>query len=391
MTKSAGDRYGTRRIAARGENRHAGCPDAGSDRSGRDRGIIGRGFRADVLASIGEIEPPAVEVLPLLRQACPGPEAMPVFRREAVMGKSNIEWTERTWNPIVGCSIVSPGCMNCYAMKMSGRLQKMNRTGGSNSNYVNHYDGTTKKVNGNIVWTGKLAMAPDKIFLQPLSRKAPTTYFVNSMGDLFHEDCPDEWIDRVFAVMALSPQHTFQVLTKRAARMREYLSNDEACQRIGEAGYAIWTKHLAPRDPGNLYIDSVTDDLGFKDAVINLARYPLPNVWLGVSAERQQEWDERVEQLGATPAAVRFVSVEPMLGEIDCGNAFDAPPDGSPYRPIDWIICGGESGHGYRPMNPDWARSIRDQCAAAGVAVFIKQMAGKKPIPEDLMVRQFPR
>src|ERR1700730_12862446 len=137
------------------------------------------------------------------------------------MSKSNIEWTEATWNPIVGCSILTPGCTNCYAMKMAARIQKMNRTGGSNSNYVNHYDGTTKAVNGNVVWTGKLGRAPRKIFNAPLSRTKPMTFFVNSMGDLFHEDVPDEWIDEVFAIMALSPRHTFQVLTKPAGRMRD--------------------------------------------------------------------------------------------------------------------------------------------------------------------------
>lgn len=202
---------------------------------------------------------------------------------------SKIEWTESTWNPLAGCSIVSPGCTNCYAMKMAHRLQSINRTGGSNSRYVNHYDGTTKVVNGKPVWTGKLSIAPDRILTAPLSRKKPTMYFVNSMSDLFHEDVPDEWIDKVFAVMALSPQHTFQVLTKRSARMRAYLAAGRAA--------SVSDAH------GNLGIP-------FFD-------WPLPNVWLGVSAERQQEADARIPDLLATPAAVRFVSAEPLLSTLD--------------------------------------------------------------------------
>ena len=122
------------------------------------------------------------------------------------MSKSNIEWTQETWNPIVGCSIVSAGCTNCYAMKMADRICAMQPN--------SHYQGTVKRVNDKPVWTGKMALAPEKKLLEPMRRKRPRTYFVNSMGDLFHENVPDEWIDKVFAVMARSPQHTFQILTK---------------------------------------------------------------------------------------------------------------------------------------------------------------------------------
>jgi protein gp37 len=132
---------------------------------------------------------------------------------------SKIEWTEKTWNPIVGCSIVSPGCTNCYAMKMAARLEAMAR---ADARSTQHYLGTTQRSKAGPVWTGKVALAPERILLEPLSRKKPTTYFVNSMGDFFHESVPDAWIDSVFAVMALCPQHTFQVLTKRSARMRAY-------------------------------------------------------------------------------------------------------------------------------------------------------------------------
>jgi protein gp37 len=270
-------------------------------------------------------------------------------------GKSKIEWTEATWNPIVGCSILTPGCTNCYAMKMAARIEMMKRS---------HYDGTTKKVKGNAVWTGKLALAPDHILLEPLKRKKPTTYFVNSMGDLFHEDCPDEWIDKVVAVMSMCPHHTFQVLTKRAERMRAYSTDREHV--IG---------HIVAAQ------DMVHAGLVKGPAEIQIA-WPLPNVWLGVSAERQQEADERIPHLLQTPAAVRFVSAEPLLGEIALGE-FLIPPDiaarhGAPT--INWLIVGGESGPNARPMHPDWARSLRDQCNAAGVAHFFKQWGSWYPI-----------
>ena len=131
---------------------------------------------------------------------------------------SNIEWTGDTWNPIVGCSIKSPGCTNCYAMPMAARIEATGVT--------DIYDGLTEPSKGGPVWTGKLAFS-EKALLKPLQRKKPQTYFVNSMGDLFHEDAPDEWIDKVFAVMALCPQHTFQVLTKRSDRMRDYWQQQE--------------------------------------------------------------------------------------------------------------------------------------------------------------------
>jgi protein gp37 len=309
------------------------------------------------------------------------------------MSKTSIEWTEQTWNPIVGCSIVSPGCTNCYAMKMAGRIEKMNRTGGSNSNYVNPYDGTTKRVNGNTVWTGKLARAPESTLLAPLHRKKPTTYFVNSMGDLFHEDCPDEWIDRVFAVMALSPQHTFQILTKRAARMREY------CDR--------WVAQADLPHVG----------LGYSGASI-MVDWPLPNVWLGVLTERQQEADERIPLLLQTPAAVRFISAEPLLGPLALhalnlhtdrpSNALrgvQCVPDDSAAGfhneagpKIDWVIVGAESGPGARPMNLDWARSLLVACEYADVAFFMKQISGRNgravkdmaDFPEMLRMRAMP-
>ena len=301
---------------------------------------------------------------------------------------TKIEWTERTWNPIVGCSIVSPGCTNCYAMKQAARCDAMG---------LSRYDGLTRKVNGTAVWTGRLAQAPDETLLTPLRRKKPTMYFVNSMSDLFHEDCPDEWIDRVFAVMALTPQHTYQVLTKRAARMHRWSAAGR--DRADTVGLAMLT--LVDRIP-----------YGHRQVP-----WPLPNVWLGVSTERQQEADERIPLLLDTPAAIRFISAEPLLGPIDLTSlpfpkscicetrdptldAFNASvfcegccegPEAMDLGKLDWVIVGGESGPDARPMHPDWARSLRDQCAAASVPFFMKQMTKKEPIPNDLMIREFPR
>lgn len=282
--------------------------------------------------------------------------------------KSAIEWTDATWNPIVGCNIVSPGCTNCYAMKMAGRIEKMNPTGGTGSAYVNHYDGTTKPSKAGAVWTGKVALAPQKIQAQPLSWKQPRRIFVNSMGDLFHEATPDEWIDRVFAIMALSPRHTFQVLTKRAERMRTYCSSDEAMGRV------VSLANILLQGDGALSVKHQPD---------GLSGFALPNVWLGVSAEDQAHADERIPHLLATPAAVRFVSCEPLLGpitlwEVDNDGMFRGPGYDD-HAGLDWVIVGGESGSHARPMHPDWARSLRDQCAAAGVPFFFKQWGGWEP------------
>lgn len=320
------------------------------------------------------------------------------------MAKTGIEWTEATWNPIVGCSIVSPGCTNCYAMTMAARLEAVGT--------LPHYGGTTQKTKAGPVWTGELALAPEATLLAPLRRRKPTVYFVNSMGDLFHEDVPDAWIDRVFAVMALTPQHTYQVLTKRSARMRAYM--DQASGRIANGTIAL------PRHPL-----AIARGLG-PSAVVPMPHlrpgaqwWPLANVWLGVSAEDQRRADERTPDLLATPAAIRFVSAEPLLGPIDftnlpaepiepdecgagdeccrnlrlhglsndrrwcpAGRAAGLCDEAVTASSIDWIIVGGESGPNARPMHPGWARSIRDQCAAAGTAFFFKQWGEWAPANE---------
>lgn len=250
---------------------------------------------------------------------------------------TKIEWTQQTWNPIAGCSIVSPGCTNCYAMKMARRLDAMG---------VPHYQGLTKVVNGNPVWTGQVHAAPDDIVTSPLRRRKPTMYFVNSMSDLFHEDVPDEQIDKIFAVMALTGRHTHQVLTKRSARMQAYIT--------------MRARSIEP-------LEKASRSLGYtlKFEGRGLVPWPLPNVWLGVSAERQKEADERIPDLISTPAAVRFVSAEPLLAPLTLTDEMLAG--------IDWCIVGGESGPGARPMHPAWARSLRDQCQTAGVYYFFKQ------------------
>lgn len=282
---------------------------------------------------------------------------------------TGIEWTHipgfkgETWNPVVGCSVVSPGCTNCYAMRFAGQRLDGNPN-------APHYAGLTEPSKAGPVWNGKVARASDTALTAPLRWRKPRAVFVNSMGDLFHEAVPDAWIDQVFAVMALCPQHVFIILTKRAERMRGYMSGilDGLTEQVIRLGSAHRSEHFS-----------------------NLRKWheewwPLPNVWLGVSAEDQTRADERIPHLLATPAAVRLVSVEPMLGAVDLtairrtnAEGFMRPLDGR-FNRLDWVICGGESGKGARPMHPDWARSLRDQCAAAGVPFFFKQWGEHRPV-----------
>ncbi|WP_417831690.1 DUF5131 family protein [Terasakiella sp.] len=300
---------------------------------------------------------------------------------------TSIEWTDKTWNPIAGCTVVSEGCKNCYAINQAMRNAAMG---------CDKYVGTTRKSGTKHVWTGKINF-DEKALLAPLKRKIPTRYFVNSMSDLFHENVPDEWIDKIFAVMALCPQHTFQVLTKRPERMREYYQNPARDDLI------TWAQaEFANR---------------FQSQTVSL-----PNVWLGVSIEDQKTADERIPILLDTPAAVRWVSAEPLLGPVrldriggwsetyeDLGrhpddywpaNAYDAMwldalfgvyagearlPDGQALGTIDvglrhcggkidWVVVGGESGHGARPMHLEWVQKIQEQCGGhVNVPFLFKQ------------------
>jgi protein gp37 len=260
------------------------------------------------------------------------------------MNNSAIEWTDMTWNPIRGCSRVSEGCRNCYAQNVAYRFSKPGMP----------YHGLAQLTNGRPNWTGKVELV-ESVLDAPLRKRKPQRIFVNSMSDLFHEGLDDGDIFRVFDVMSRAKQHTFQVLTKRPGRMKNFMD------QLADTAYGV-----------------------------------LPNVWLGVSVEDQAAADERIPLLLQTPAAVRFLSVEPILGPVDIAKFFPAPTicgaDKMPKETlaalvkvahraaseagvplIDWCIVGGESGPGARPMHPEWARSLRDQCQAAGVPFFFKQ------------------
>jgi protein gp37 len=281
--------------------------------------------------------------------------------------KTGIQWTDATWNPVSGCSKVSTGCTNCYAERDWARLSK---------NPKSPYFGRAFT---------DVRCHPERLD-QPLRWRRPRRIFVNSMSDLFHEDVPFDFVRQVCIVMTKAAQHTFQILTKRPERMRSFFS----------LGAQL-----------------------FPDSAFQLA----PNIWLGASIEDQATADKRIPVLLETPAAVRFLSIEPMLESIDIdrylwsagGLDEDGIRDVVPSEAIDWIIVGGESGPSARPFNVDWARSLRDQCREAQVAFYLKQLGANpdfgfnelhvrhaSPIfdrhggdpaewPEDLRVREFPR
>lgn len=294
---------------------------------------------------------------------------------------SKIEWTDKTWNPIVGCSQTSPGCAHCYAERMACRLAGMGK-----EQYIEVIDPDAAAWDGNTVFV-------ESQLEKPLHWRKPQVIFVCSMGDLFHESVPWEWIDRVFAVMALCPQHVFILLTKRAERMEEYVC-DTSIVRNDSRGEELY----------KINPNALTDGI----------QWPLPNV-IGMVTVENQDQTSRIRHLLETPLACRGISIEPMLGDIDickyvnlrmkcvnsvmvkksgCGYVgptyeFDGIKSGSYSCPrckknhsffvtdsLDWVICGGESGPGARPMHPDWARKVRDDCDAAGVPFFFKQWGG---------------
>ena len=280
-----------------------------------------------------------------------------------------IEWTDEAWNPVTGCTKVSPGCAHCYAETFAERFR-----GVPGHPFEQGFD---------------LKLWPERL-TKPFTWKKPRKVFVNSMSDLFHEDVPFEFIDRVFAVMALTPQHTYQLLTKRPERMREYVQS-RAASSEARVGIILGALMVGAMQPGNV-------------------PWPLPNVWLGTSTENQHWLDIRVPELLATPAAVRFLSCEPLLGPLDlrltsethrceCGEI--RMHCGCPG--IAWVIVGGESGPKARPFDLAWARSIVSQCRAAGVACFYKQggRSNRCPhsskgscfdcLPDDLKVREMPQ
>lgn len=252
---------------------------------------------------------------------------------------SKIEWTDATWNPVRGCTAVSPGCANCYAAEVASRF----------SGEGLPYDGLAKREKGQPAkWTGKIRLVAS-LLEQPLKWKKPRRIFVNSMSDLFHPDVPQWYIHEVFEVIRKAHWHTFQVLTKRPERAAAI---DWECSKYSQSYRA------------------------------------LPNLWLGASVENQDQADWRIPHLLKCPAVVRFLSCEPLLGPLDLltidegedmddderqGWGLPATFIGGYGTTIDWVIVGGESGPNARPMHPDWARSIRDQCQASGVPFFFKQ------------------
>lgn len=253
---------------------------------------------------------------------------------------TQIAWTQSTWNPVLGCRRVSSGCTRCYAERMAHRLAAMGQA---------EYAGLTQITNGHPQWTGVFRELPDRLD-QPLRWKKPRRVFVNSMSDLFGEGVSAAFIRRVFATMAQAPQHQFQILTKRPERMKNLLTNTTPFTSFaGPKGRACW---------------------------------PLPNVWLGVSVEDQATADARIPLLLQTPAAVRFLSCEPLLASLELWDylcpkfAADDPRHREPERcSVDWVIVGAESGAGARPMDLDWVRRIRDDCSYFGTPLFFKQAA----------------
>lgn len=228
------------------------------------------------------------------------------------MAETSIEWTDATWNPVAGCSIISPGCTNCYAMRMAARLDAMG---------VPKYQGLTRKSGARYVWTGRIRLDQHSLEIPKQWRK-PRRVFVNSMSDLFHEDVPISFVSKVWSVMAATPQHTYQILTKRPDRMHAILAE-------GSFPYLL-------------------------------------NVWLGTSVENSETLC-RLNELRQIHASIRFVSFEPLIGSVSSAD----------LREIHWAIVGGESGPRARPMKSEWVDEIAEECRRAGTAFFFKQWGGK--------------
>lgn len=291
------------------------------------------------------------------------------------MDHSTISWTDATWNVVEGCTRVSRGCEHCYAETMAARFSGPGLP----------YHGLAIRTPDGPRWTGKVRFRHDRLGL-PLKWKAPRRIFVNSMSDLFHNEVADEDIGAAFGIMALAQRHKFQILTKRPTRMRVFFDGVSELQERCMVHRAITQAQL-----------QLGKETSWCDAAFG--RWPPPNVWLGVSVEDQRSL-ERIEILSQTPAAIRFVSFEPLLEDLGLLD----------LSGIDWAIIGGESGAGARVLDCAWVRSIIDQCRHWGVAVFVKQLGsnaieekgaslpivrGKREDPEfwnpNLRWRQFPR
>lgn len=286
------------------------------------------------------------------------------------MAKTSIEWTDETWNCVTGCDRVSEGCRSCYALTLAKRLKAM-----GNPRYQRDGKPPTSGPGFGVT------MHPDKL-TDPLTWTKPRRVFVNSMSDLFHAEVTEPFIDLVFAAMLLSPQHTFQILTKRPQRMYRYLSNEYIRGRVLMAVDVLLARPGFERQRQEAKYELIGNRL--------LKSWPLANCWIGTSVENQDA-AYRIDWLVKTPAAVRFISAEPLLGPLDLSrwlrtwpvieatSAFGGEIAHGAGPLVDWLITGGESGPSARPCDPDWVRSIRDQCVAAGVAYFHKQWGGIRP------------
>lgn len=319
---------------------------------------------------------------------------------------SSIEWTDATWSPTTGCDRVSPGCDSCYAMTMARRLKAMGQA--------------KYQRDGNPSTSGPgfgLTVHPDALTL-PLRWRKPHRVFVDSMSDLFHKDVPDDFIAQVWAVMAVTPQHTYQILTKRHGRMRSLLNDLGFEAEVAQEAVGLHIVDGAPNVP----------------LETGESWWPLRNCWLGVSVEDQKHADLRIPALLETPAVIRFLSCEPLIGPVQLDRVSDESNRWSTLKTksvlqracdqcdgwgtacgiddchfvndgcVSWVIVGGESGGGARSCDPEWIRSLVQQCRTAGVAPFVKQLGsvwarengwgGKGGLPEqwpeDLRIREMP-
>lgn len=294
------------------------------------------------------------------------------------MSETAIEWTHRpgtkgrTWNPTKGCSRISEGCRHCYAEQQGGRIVRMGK------GKPTIYDDLVKKVGDEWRWTGKVPLFTD-VLSEPLRWRDPSTVFVNSMSDLFHESLSNEQIAAVFGVMAATPQHTYIILTKRAKRMREWfewISNAASAEQLTEAAFCA----VMAQSRGSFQLRRETRD------AMDKTTWPLASVWLGVSVENQDAADERIPELLETPAVIRLLSCEPLLGPVDAklrgcfhegAGTAERPDELEDHSEcaarISWVISGCESGQGARRCEAEWLRSLRDQCDTAGVPYFLKQ------------------
>lgn len=304
------------------------------------------------------------------------------------MTVTSIQWADVTWNPVRGCARVSPGCENCYAERQAHRFSGRDQP----------YEGLTVVGKQGPRWAGRARLEPSMLHA-PFAWRKPRRIFVNSMSDLFHEDIADDDIAAIFGVMAWSPQHTFQLLTKRPERMQRLLSK----WTIDDCWWATM-KYEAPRIQDHSARRRKRE--APKNPCVGGDAWPLPNVWVGVSVEDQERAEERIPLLQQTPAAKRWLSMEPLLEEVDLS-----------WRLLDrlaWVVIGGESGHGARPCDLAWIRSVLRSCATYDLPCFVKQL-GSRPLdwatpldrfalsltdrkggdmaewPSELRIREFPR